>query len=75
MSNTWHKLPFWQSFHIIYHAYIYGQSLCHHISVCRRHEFLSEIIENEVFSLKFKRLICLIEKFSLSLYPYIDNSF
>lgn len=27
------------------------------------------------FSLKFKHLICLIEKFSLSLHGYIDNSF
>ena len=34
-----------------------------------------KILGTEVFSLKFKQLICLIKKFSLSLRFYIDNIF
>lgn len=37
--------------------------------------FCQKLLKTKFFSLKFKRLICLIEKFSLSLCPYIDNSF
>ena len=36
--------------------------------------FWQILLNRQVFSLKFKQLICLIEKFSLSLCPYIDNS-
>ena len=34
-----------------------------------------KFIGEELFSLKFKQLICLIKKFSLSLRFYIDNIF
>ena len=44
-----------------------------YLSVIRNGRNKIKLSHKEVFSLKFKQLICLIKKFRLSLRFYIDN--